>query len=109
MSEIFIGPPEINQIIIQEEESTVVVQSATSTITTIVAQGPQGPAGSGAYIHTQSSSSTTWTINHNMGFRPSVELLDSGSQEIDGEISHPTINQTIVRLNPASTGIARLT
>ena len=45
MSEIFIGPPEINQIIIHEEESTVVVQSATSTITTIVAQGPQGPQG----------------------------------------------------------------
>lgn len=88
--------------------STVVTVPVTSTVTAIT-QGPQGPAGSGAYIHTQSAASTTWTINHNMGFRPSVELLDSGSQEIDGEVSHPSINQTVVTLNPASAGLARLT
>jgi hypothetical protein len=45
MSEVIIGSPLINQVVIQEEENTVVVQSATSTITTIVAQGPQGPRG----------------------------------------------------------------
>lgn len=109
MSEVVILSQQTNQVVIEEESSTIVVEAPISSVVTIVEQGPQGPAGSGAYIHTQSSSSTTWTINHNMGFRPSVELLDSGSQEIDGEISHPTINQTIVRLNPASTGIARLT
>lgn len=61
-----------------------------------------------AYVHNQSSPSTTWTINHNLGYRPSVELLDAGSQEIDGEVSHPTTNQTIVILQPATAGIARL-
>lgn len=71
--------------------------------------GPEGPAGSGAsYVHTQSVAATTWTINHNLGYRPSVELLDSGSQEIDADVSHPTINQTVVTLIPASAGLARL-
>lgn len=88
--------------------STVVTVPITSTVTAIT-EGPQGPAGSGGYIHQQSSASTTWTINHNLGFRPSVELLDSGSQEIDGDISHPSVNQTVVTLNPASAGVARLT
>jgi hypothetical protein len=37
-----------------------------------------------------------------------VELLDSGSQEIDGDIAHPTTNQTVVTLNPATAGLARL-
>lgn len=69
--------------------------------------GPPGPAGA-TYVHTQASPAITWTINHNLGFRPSVELLDSGSQEIDGEIAHPTINQTVVTLNPATAGLARL-
>ena len=69
--------------------------------------GPPGPAGV-TYVHTQASAAATWTINHNLGFRPSVELLDSGSQEIDGDIAHPTINQTIVTLNPATAGLARL-
>jgi hypothetical protein len=71
--------------------------------------GPVGPAGVGTfYVHTQASAATTWTINHNLGYRPTVELLDSGSQEIDGDIAHPTVNQTIVTLNPATAGLARL-
>ncbi len=45
MSEVIIGFPQINQIIVSEEENTVVVQSVTNAITTIVAQGPQGPQG----------------------------------------------------------------
>ena len=94
--------------VVENGSSTVVTVPVTSTITAVT-QGPQGPAGSGAYIHEQSSASTTWTINHNLGFKPSVELLDSGSQEIDGEVFHPSVNQTVVTLNPASAGIARLT
>ena len=70
--------------------------------------GPPGPSGTPLYVHTQSTPATVWTINHNLGFRPSVELLDSGSQEIDGDISHPTVNQTVVTLNPATAGLARL-
>lgn len=71
-------------------------------------QGPPGPPGI-AYVFTQASVSAVWTINHNLGYRPSVELLDTGSQEIDGEISHPSVNQTVVILNPATAGTARLT
>ena len=67
-----------------------------------------GGGGAAAYVHTQASPATTWTINHNLGFRPTVELLDSGSQEIDGAIAHPSVNQTVVTLNPATAGLARL-
>lgn len=88
--------------------TTVVTVPVASTITATT-QGPQGPPGAGAYVFTQSSPATTWTINHNMGFRPSVELLDSGSQEIEGEVAHPSINQTVITLNPATAGVARLT
>ena len=70
------------------------------------AQG--GGGGIAAYVHTQASPATTWTINHNLGFRPSVELLDTGSQEIDGAIAHPSVNQTVITLNPATAGLARL-
>jgi hypothetical protein len=90
--------------------STVVTVPQTSTVTAITTgpQGPQGPAGSAAYEFVQASPATTWTINHNLGYRPSVEILDAGSQEIDGEVAHPSINQTVVTLNPASAGLARL-
>ena len=89
--------------------NTVTVTEGDTTILTITTAGPQGPAGTTAYVHTQASPATTWTINHNLGFRPSVELLDSGSQEIDGAIAHPTINQTVVTLTSATAGLSRLT
>jgi hypothetical protein len=87
--------------------STVVTVPVTSTVTAIT-EGPQGPAGGAAFVYQQSTPSTVWTINHNLGYKPSVELLDSGSQEIDGDVAHPSDNQTVVTLNPASAGLARL-
>ena len=79
----------------------------TQTIELLV-PGPQGPAGGSAYIHQQPLPAATWVINHNLGYRPSVEILDSGSQEIEGEVSHPTVHQTVVTLSPATAGQARL-
>ena len=108
MSEIVIGSPQINQIAIEEDENIVIVESSISAIATVIAQGPQGPPGGAAFVYQQAAPATTWTINHNLGYKPSVELLDSGSQEIDGDVSHPSDNQTVVILNPASAGFARL-
>jgi len=65
-------------------------------------------AASAAYVHNQVLVSSTWTINHNLGYRPSVELFDAGSQEFDAEVSHPTVNQTVVSLTIATSGFARL-
>lgn len=108
MTNIFVDSV-TNTVTVTEDSSTTVVTVPVTSVVTATTVGPQGPAGSGAYTHTQTTVSSTWTINHNMGFRPSVELLDSGSQEIDGEVSHPSLNQTVVTLNPASAGFARLT
>ena len=89
--------------------NTVTVTEGDTTVVTVTTAGPQGPAGTGAFVYQQSTPATVWTINHNLGYRPSVELLDAGSQEIDGEVAHPSVNQTVVTLNPASAGLARLT
>lgn len=97
-------------VVVKETETNLIkvrVPTAPATIK-ISTQGPQGPAGTG-YIHTQVTPSATWIINHNLGFRPAVELLDTGGQEIDGEVAHPSINQAVVTLNPATAGLARLT
>lgn len=73
----------------------------------IVASGSPVPALS-TYVHTQSSASATWTINHNLGFKPSVELFSSGSQEIEGDVVHTSNNQTMVYFTASITGFARL-
>ena len=101
-----------NQVAIEVIEgasvTVEVVQDGGVQVVEMIHPGPQGPIGM-SYLHTQSTPSTTWTINHNLGFRPSVELLDTGSQKIDGEVAHPSVNQTVVTLNPATAGLARLT
>lgn len=61
------------------------------------------------FVYTQAAASATWTINHNLGFKPSVELFDSGSQEIDASIVHTSNNQVVVTLTKAIAGFARLT
>lgn len=61
-----------------------------------------------AYVFTQSTPAATWTINHNLGFVPSVELFNSGSQEIDGDVVHTSANQTVVTFTGPVAGFARL-
>lgn len=61
-----------------------------------------------SYFHSQTTAAATWIINHNLGFKPTVELYDSGSHEIDADIVHTSDNQVIVTLTAAITGFARL-
>lgn len=62
-----------------------------------------------AYVFTQATPATTWTINHNLGHVPSVEVFDSGSQEVDADVSHPNLNQTVIVFSVPLAGFARLT
>lgn len=72
--------------------------------------GPIGPSGSAAasYFHDQVSPSATWTINHNLGFRPNVSAFDSGGSEVEGDIQHVDVNTLILTFNAAFGGKATL-
>ena len=88
----------------------IVVQPVIPTVE-ITAPGPQGPAGSFnpgdvAYTHTQSVSSLTWTINHNLGFKPTAVVLDSAGTNCEGSFSYPSNNQMVITFNSAFTGTA---
>lgn len=71
--------------------------------------GPQGALCTGAsYVHTQGSPATTWTINHNLGFRPAVAVLSVGSMEVEAEVTHTSVNQVVIGFVTATAGSARL-
>jgi len=53
--------------------------------------------------------STTWTMNHNLGYRPSVQLVDAAFNVFGANIAHPSVNTTIVTMTVATAGSARLT
>lgn len=61
------------------------------------------------FLFNQPSPLSVWVINHNLGFKPSVELFNTGSQEIDGDVVNTSNNQTIVSFTTPVAGFARLT
>lgn len=61
-----------------------------------------------AFEFFQTTASTTWTINHNLGYNPIIRVF-IGTQEVQPtSISHPSVNQTIITFTTAQAGVARL-
>jgi hypothetical protein len=90
--------------------SVEVIEEGGVQVVEVIHPGPQGPAGEAAnsYTHIQQAPSSTWTMAHNLGFRPSVELLNSGGQEIEGDVLHISENVCVANFNQPVAGLARL-
>lgn len=78
-------------------------------------QGPEGPQGepaiAGAYIHTQTSDSTAWTIVHNLGYQyVNVEIADSNDRAIiPDEIVFDSTSQLTIYFLTSESGHASVT
>ena len=62
-----------------------------------------------AYIYNQSSPSTNWIVNHNLGYRPTTELRNTGGVKIFAKIVHISYNQLQVLSDSPIAGQLRLT
>lgn len=58
------------------------------------------------YVHTQSTSSATWTITHNMNKYPSVTIIDSANTVVEGEVEYTSLNEVEVTFSGGFTGTA---
>ena len=65
-----------------------------------------GPAVNATVVHTQSSSASTWTVNHNLGRYPSVDVIDSAGTQVIGDIQHTSINQAVLTFDNPFAGKA---
>jgi len=66
------------------------------------------PTSIAGYSFVQNSPVLTWTINHNLGFNPTVELFTVGGVQMFAEVTHVSINQTVINFTVATAGTARL-
>lgn len=70
--------------------------------------GPPGSAtvadGAPPAVHTQSSASAEWIVNHNLGWKPLATVLGAGGQEVIATVLHMSVNQLRVFLKSPSTG-----
>jgi hypothetical protein len=60
------------------------------------------------YVFTQSTPATTWTINHDLGKYPSVNIVDSANDEVIGEVNYTSTSQIVIRFSAAFSGKAFL-
>jgi hypothetical protein len=63
---------------------------------------------SGSYAHTQSVSSATWTITHNLGYRPAVSVVDSGGNYVVGDVNYVSVNALTISFSAPFGGFAYL-
>lgn len=77
--------------------------------------GPQelvsggGGGGSATFTHSQSSASSTWTVSHNLGYRPDVSITSLGGILVDAEVNHLSNNQLQIIFDIPFSGYARCT
>lgn len=64
--------------------------------------------GAAGYDFNQPSPSLTWTINHNLGYKPAVDIFSTGGVKMVAEVLHVSGNQTVVTFKTATAGFARL-
>ena len=61
----------------------------------------------GSYKHTQGTPSTSWTIDHNLGYEPGgVSVVDSSGTIVTGTITYASVNQIVVSFTSAFGGKA---
>lgn len=66
-------------------------------------KGDPGDAAS-QFTHTQTVAATTWTVNHNKGYRPDAHVYTPGWVEVEANVVHTSENQLVVQFNTPQTG-----
>lgn len=76
----------------------------------VARMGPRGLPGinGGSHTHVQSAPAVTWTIAHEIGYRPNVVVEDVDGYSIDALISWPTDNTVVCAFAASVAGKAYL-
>lgn len=126
--EVVKNGPNTVEVVSQKPRSSVTVSDTKTSIVEKIAQGPtgvQGPQGAqgpqgpqgpqglpgdsgGFYTHTQSVSASTWTINHNLGYYPSVNVVDNGENVVIGDVTYVSLNSLTISFSATFGGKAYL-
>lgn len=91
----------------QDDQNLVSVQTVVNSVT--VATGSISQGATRRYVYSQASASALWTINHTLGGKPSIVVVDSAGTVVYGEIQYVSNTQITVTFSSAFSGSAYLT
>jgi len=96
-----------NVVIVQDVPNQVIVnQDAPNQV--VVRTGGQA-GNTRRHTHSQAMASTEWVINHTLGGKPSVTIVDSADTVVVGEVTYNSNSQVTVTFTAAFSGYAYLT
>ena len=114
MTDVIVTPIPVNTVIV----SPPVGSTSANTVVDVNAAsvGPQGPTGAtgpqgasgGFFTFTQASPASTWTIAHNLGYRPNISVVDSAGSQVEGNAVWTDINNLNITFSGAFSGVAYL-
>ena len=58
------------------------------------------------YTHTQNTSASVWIVNHNLGKNPAVSIVDTGGNEVIGDVLYININSLTLTFSAPFSGKA---
>lgn len=71
--------------------------------------GVQGPRGSDLnYAYTQGVAASIWTVSHGLGKRPSVTVVDSAGDQVEGDVTYLDLNNLSIEFSAPFSGQAFL-
>lgn len=98
-----------NNVIVNEDTANLVTVNQDAPNQVVVRLSGSAAANVRRHVHTQASASTEWTINHTLGGKPSVTIVDSANTVVVGEVRYNSNSQVVVLFSAAFSGYAYLT
>lgn len=104
----------MNEVIInvKNEEKVNIDFLQPENIKTVVATGLKGEPGNfntAIFNYVQSSPASSWLINHNLGYQPTIVKVKSvGGVEVEAEVIHINNNQVQINFNTNFAGSAQM-
>ncbi|HUF02793.1 MAG TPA: hypothetical protein VMM38_01315 [Aridibacter sp.] len=88
-------------------EETSILLTDDEEIFQVGAEWPPSGAVAG-FTHSQISAELVWTVNHNLGYRPNVEIRTPGGEVVLAEVLHVNENQLTITFAAPTAGTARV-
>ena len=97
-----------------QDSSTTVVSIGGSGVSRdeveqIVGESVASAIENARYIHSQGFPSAEWIVIHNLGWKPSVTVIDSVGNEVYGDVKHDSTTQLRIGFTNSFSGNAYLT
>lgn len=58
------------------------------------------------YTHNQNTSASVWVINHNLNKNPAVSIVDTGGNEVEGDVLYVNLNSLTLTFSAPFSGKA---